>query len=112
VLAEPIDCVREGLARRGLREAEFTDRFLRIEKHFVFGHSNAGERRFGRFSGELGNGFVHDGRGVGDGVGHLEFWRGNAGDFLKDIEGVLERPIAFGVAENVAFPRCRTRPRW
>ena len=45
---EPLDRVAKGFAGIGLGEAEFADGFGGIEKHFVFGHANAGDWRFGR----------------------------------------------------------------
>ena len=100
--AEP-QFVGEGLAGRGLGEAEFADGFGGVEKHFVLRHADAGDGGLGRFAGDFGFGFVDVGSHPGHGVGDFEFRRGDAGDVLEDGEGMFHGPVAFGVAQNVAF---------
>ncbi|MDB6017247.1 MAG: Tetratricopeptide 2 repeat protein [Pedosphaera sp.] len=101
--AEPVHGVGEGLLGRGLGEAEFVDGFGGVEIHFVQGHADAGQRRFGWFAGEFGTDFVDVGGEEGDAVGDLKSGCGDAGDFLQDGKGFFHAPIAGGVAQNVAF---------
>src|ERR1051325_9399836 len=108
IFTEPIDGVGEGLLGRGLGKAEFADGFGGVEETFVFCHADATDGGFGRAAGDFGNGFVHEGGGVGDGVGDAHFGRGDGGEFLENFESLLEGPIAFGVAEDVAFADAAT----
>src|SRR5688572_10378980 len=104
VRAKPLDRIKKGLFRRSLREAEFGYGFGRIEEHLVFGHANSTYRRFRWFARKFRQGFAKVCGGECYSVGHFHFRRGNTSEFLKDGEGFLQRPVAFGVTEDVALP--------